>query len=214
MDEEQALPPTSGKNKKTIAEQADEARLRRELIQLESEELRLEETREATTLRKAERVQKARKVEMSQATLSTARRNANNLSQSCKHRQGGESGNIYKGKGPTALKVEKMPDGFTIRIRCLNCTLRLTSPFPPDGFKKQRKGESEDQRDARLKNFELRKKRFEKFYEMSQEAALTAESAQPMEPGTTFKILDEDGNQIYKPRPSDSYAMELEMNAA
>lgn len=211
MDEDQV---EAKKGKKTAGEQADELRLKREQVEFEAAELRLEETREATALRKAERGQKARKVEMSQATLSAARRNAKNLSRSCKHRQGGESGQIYKGKGPTALKVEKMPDGFTIRIRCLNCPLRLTSPFPPDGVKKQRKGESADQRDARLEQFEAQKARFEKFYEMSQENALTAEAAQPMEPGTTFKISDEDGNQIFKPRPSDSYAMEMEMNAA
>lgn len=214
MDEDQVSAQDTKKSKKTVAEQADEMRLRRELIELEAAELRLEETREATVLRKAERGQKARKVEMSQATLSAARRNAKNLSRACKHRQGGESGQIYKGKGPTALKVEKMPDGFTVRIRCLNCPLRLTSPLPSNGVRKQRKGESEAQRDARLKTFEAQTERFQKFYEMSQEDALTAEAAQPMEPGTTFKISDEDGNQIFKARPSDSYAMEMEMNAA
>jgi hypothetical protein len=198
----------------TTAQLADEARLKRELIQLEAEELNLEETREASAHRKAERGQKARKVQMSQATLATARVNARNLSAACKHRQGGESGQIYKGKGPTALKVEKMPDGFTVRIRCLNCPLRITSPFPPDGSKKLKRGETTEDRAARLAKFNEDKARFQKFYETSQEDALTSEAAQPMEPGTTFKFTDEDGTQIFKPRPSDRYAMEIEMNAA
>lgn len=194
---------------KTKAELADEARLKRELVQLEREELELEETREATAQRKAERGQKARKVEMSQATLQKARENAHHLAKACAHRQGGQNGNLYKGKGPTALKVEKHPDGFTIKIRCLNCPLRVTSPFPPNGSKKLKQGETPADRDVRVAKFKEDKERFDRLYEMSQEDALSAEAAQAMESGMTFKFLDDDGNQIYKPRPSDTYAMEM-----
>jgi hypothetical protein len=194
----------------TAAEQADTARLKRELILLEQAELELENVREQTIERKAQKEHKVRRNKLSQAGLAEAVRASRELTNICRHRQGGQNGQVYKGKGlATSLKVEKMPDGFTIRIRCLNCPLRVTSPIPSNASKKLKKGETVEERNARLLKFAADKERFEKFYEMSQEGALTSEAAQPMECGTTFKFLDEDGAQIYKPRPSDSYAMEI-----
>lgn len=194
--------------KKTTAELADEARLKRELIQLESEELRLEETREATAQRKGERARVVLTRQQIESAAKQAIGDRRRLHKACKHKQGSQNGQVYNGKRLTALKVEKMPDGFTIRIRCLACRMQVSSPFPPDGFKKQRPGESVAERDARLVKFDEAKKEFMKLYEASQDDVLTAEAAQPMEPGTTFKFTDANGNQIYKPRPSDSYAVE------
>lgn len=193
--------------KKTAAQQADEIRLKRELIQLEAEELNLEETRQASAERKALSSYKARQRNLRQANTQSQVQAARKLANLCSHRQGGQNGDMYKGKGPTALKVEKHPDGFTLQIRCLACPLKIVSPIPSDASKKLKKGELAEERQARLEKFAEDKARFDKYYAMSQEDALTTDAAAAMECGTTFKVTDEDGNQIYKPRPSDSYAM-------
>lgn len=192
---------------KTAAEQADDIRLRRELILLEKEELELEEVRETTAQRKAQKAQKAQKHKMSQQTLAVARNDARNLANACRHRQGGENGNIYKGKGPTSLKVEKMPDGFTVVVHCLNCPLWVTNPIPSDASKKMKPDETAKERDARLVKYAADKAQFDELYRISQDRVLTNTAAQPLECGTTFKVINEEGMQIFKRRPSDSYAI-------
>lgn len=194
---------------KTTAQLADETRLRREQIQLESEELKLEQTRQETEERKAQIAYKGRQRTLRQNQALLSAKAAQKLAKVCSHRQGGQNGDMFKGKGPTALKVEKMPDGFTVRIRCLCCPLRITSPLPSDASKKQKRGETAADRDARLEKFAADRERFDRYYAISQEDALTGEAGAPMECGTTFKVTDDDGNQIFKPRPSDSYAVEM-----
>lgn len=194
---------------KSAAQLADEARLKRELIQLEAAELDLEQTRQSSEERKAQNADTVRKRTMRQNQALNQARSAQKLAKVCSHRQGGQNGDMFKGKGPTALKVEKMPDGFTVRIRCLACPLRITSPLPSDASKKLKRGETNDERAARLDKFAKDRERFDRYYAISQEDALTGEAGAPMECGTTFKVTDEDGNQIFKPRPSDSYAVEM-----
>jgi hypothetical protein len=194
---------------KTTGQLADEARLRREQIELEAAELRLEDTRQASEERKAQNAYRLRQRTLRQNQALNQARSAQKLSKVCSHRQGGQNGDMFKGKGPTALKVEKMPDGFTVRIRCLCCPLRVTSPIPSDASKKLKRGEAQEERTTRLEKFAADKARFDKYYAISQEDALTGEAGAPMECGTTFKVTDDDGNQIYKPRPSDSYAIEV-----
>lgn len=196
-------------DQKTTAQLADETRLRREQIQLEAAELQLEETRQATTERRAQMEYKSRQSRLRQSQATNQAKQQNRLASLCSHRQGGQNGDMYKGKGPTALKVEKHPDGFTVRVHCLACPFEAFSPIPSNAGKKRKPGESEDQRKDRLEKFAADKAKFDKYYAISQEDALTGEAGSPMECGTTFKVTDEDGNQIYRPRPSDSYAVEM-----
>lgn len=192
---------------KTAGEEADEVRLNREKLMLRKEELELKRVTKQVAEEEAQDAYKGRQQRLRQANTQNQVRAAKKLTSLCSHRQGGQNGDMYKGKGPTALKIEKHPDGFTWQIRCLACPLKVVSPIPSNASKKLKKGELPDERAARLLKFDEDKALFDKYYAISQEEALTNDASSPMECGTTFKVTDEDGNQIYKPRPSDGYAM-------
>lgn len=194
---------------KTVARLADDARLKRELVELERAELDLADTRETNEIRRGQRVQKVLLSAKQQEQFKAHRQKLEQMANACRHRQGGEAGNPYRGKGPTALKVEKMPDGFTVCIHCLVCPLQLFSPHPQDMSKKRRKDETEEARDTRVAKYYAEKEVFDKLYESSQEDALSAEAAQPMEPGMNFTVRDLEGNIIQKRRPSDDYATSM-----
>lgn len=198
---------------KTAAEQAEELKLEtakmeneRARIGLETDQLNLEEARESVMQRKAQKRQKIRLTEQTQEQYKTHRGKLEKIAGYCRHRQGGEGGNPYKGKGPTALKVEKMPDGFTLCVRCLVCPLQVFSPFPPDRSENCRKGETQKECDARVAKFHKDFKVFARYLEKAEEDALSADAAQPMDAGVKFTVRDQDGNIVQKPRPSDGYA--------
>jgi ferredoxin-like protein FixX len=198
----------------TAGEQADALRLERERLMLEKETLELDKVREEVADRTAQKEYRTRKSRLRQSDARNVARRAANVAKACSHRQGGQNGDMLKGKGPTALKVEKHPDGFTIKIRCLCCPLRVTNPIPSNASKKIKRGENAEMRDERVAQFARDKALFDKLYEQSQENALSVEASAAMECGTTFKVTDEDGNQIFKPRPSDGYANEMAVMAA
>lgn len=126
--------------------------------------------------------------------------------QRCNHRQGGTPKNPLKGKGPTALKIATMPDGFTKLIMCsAGCNLRAFSPHPQDGAKKPHPGESNEERNARLAKFKKDTAEWERLQAMAEDG-LTEESVQPMECGVTMSVFDGDGMPVYPRRPCDSYA--------
>lgn len=198
---------------KTAAEQAEELKLEtakmeneRARIGLETDQLNLEEARESVAQRKAQKRQRIRLTEQTQEQCEIHRVKLEKIAGYCRHRQGGEGGNPYKGKGPTALKVEKMPDGFTLCVRCLVCPLQLFSPFPPDRSETIRKGETAQERDARVGKYHKDFAKFGKYLEKAEEDALSADAAQSMDAGVKFTVRDQDGNIVQKRRPSDSYA--------
>jgi hypothetical protein len=185
---------------------------KRDLILLRQAELQLEQIEEETIERAAQKAHKKRNVALVQATINDNVRQWRRTAAICRHKQGGQNGKVLEGKSnATALKVEKYPDGSYL-IRCLSCPLRVMSPFPPDGMKKLREGETVKQRDTRLAKYEAAKVRFVELFKESQESALSSEAAQPLVCGADWQFFDSEGTQIYKPRPTDAdprYAPEI-----
>jgi hypothetical protein len=176
-----------------------------EKVQLETAQLQLEEQKERNERFKAEKADKSRKNAQRQQQLKSDRANREKISAQCKHRQGGTPANPYNGKGATSLNVAKLPDGFTKVIMCTVCRLRCFTPHPADGSKKQRKGESADQREMRVEKYLAAKETYERLLEQSKDT-LTEEAAQEMDCGTYITLVNEDGANVLPRRPCDSYA--------
>jgi len=200
---------TTTQSEKTTAQMADEMRLRREQIEMEAAELRLEETREQVMQRKQEKKVAKLRFEQSQEQIRDAIRQRKSRFRQCAHRQGGQGRDMLEGRGPTALKEEIMPDGFTKRIRCLVCRFKISSPLPSNKSTKLKPGETEEQRDIRVAKYWEDLKVFEALEKECHQNNLSKDASSPMHPGTTFTVTDGDGMQIFRPRPSDSYALEI-----
>lgn len=177
-------------------------------IAVETAQLNLEEAKQRNAMFKAKAENKSRFNAQRQAQLGIDRNGRIQLAARCNHRQGATPKNPLKGKGPTSLNVVKMPDGFTLMIMCSICRLRAFSPFPPNQSPKRRKGETQDQADARVEKFHADKKRFDELLEQSQDG-LTPEATEHMDCGVKIKVTDADGMPVYRPRPCDSYAMQF-----
>lgn len=187
--------------KQSAAEmQAELARL-----QLEEAQLRLEETRERIAAAKSDKQQKARRNAQRQTELRTDRTNQRMRESVCSHRQGGSPDKPHKGKGPTALRVQNMPDGFTKRIACPLCRLTVFSPHPGNQSRKLKPGETAADRDARVKKYQADVAAFDELYEKSRDG-LSGDDVQEMHCGVTIEVINRDGEVVYPKRPCDSYA--------
>jgi hypothetical protein len=187
-----------------MANQDDELRE----IQLQTARLTLEEARDRIAVNTAKKAQKARMNAQRQGQLRIDNAGRREVARLCSHRQGATPKNPLKGKGPTALNVIKMPDGFTIMIQCSICRLNLYSPFPGNMSQKVKAGETKDDMKHRVEKFHADKKFFDLMLEKATEG-LTEESTQAMDCGVKIRVTDADGMPVYRPRPSDSYALQF-----
>jgi hypothetical protein len=190
---------------KSIQQQIAEA-------QLEREQILLEQTREQSAAYKAGKFQKARVNAQRQEQLAIDVRNRRAVSKQCNHRQGGTTRNPYKGKGKTSLNRVLLPDGFSKLIMCSICRLRLFSPFPLNKTPRPKRTatgvETSAQAAARVRKFHEDEKQFNKLWEDAEDS-LTPEASQVMHCGVTFTVTDPDGMPIMKPRPCDTYALQM-----
>lgn len=183
-------------------------------IALETAQLNLQEAREGNARRIAMRAVKERNNAQRQSQLRIETNGRRMLAKNCSHRQAGTPAKPYKGKGPTALRVQKMPDGFTLRLCCEICRMVHFSPYPPNQSKKPRRlvklnrMETAEEVKVRVAKYWTDKAAFDELVEKSTEG-LTEDSTRPMDCGTTLTITNEDGNQVFRPRPSDSYSVQF-----
>ena len=184
---------------------ADEIRAEILNIELETRLLDLDEARENNQRRLALKADNSRKNAQRQKQLASDVATRNSIAAQCKHRQGASPSNPYNGKGATALNVARMPDGFTKLIMCSVCKLRVFSPHPANQSEKQKPGETQADRNQRVKKYKRDVERFKELLDMSKDT-LTEESSQEMDCGVTISITDSDGIPVLPRRPCDSYA--------
>lgn len=177
-------------------------------VQLEQAEMQLEQTRESVEAWKNQKEELSRRNAQRQKQLKMDINERASQAKGCTHRQGGSFGNPTGGKGPSALTTVILPDERVL-IMCSICPMRVFSPFPGNGARRQRRGESKEAAEARVARYQQEVAEFEA---LSAEARdkLTEEAAQPMHCGKTFRFLDGDGNQVQMPAPCDSYAQGLD----
>lgn len=186
-----------------MADKDMQARL--DAIALRTAEINLERAEQEAAEYEAKKAQSSRQKAQRQAQFRTDLRGKASLTKRCNHRQGGTPKNPYKGNGDTALKVVKMPDGFTTMIMCVTCPLRVFSPHPKNQSKKRRQGESEAQMEKRVDKYFADKTAFDALMEKSQDS-ISADFTQPMDCGITIDRTTEDGDPVYGRRPCDTYA--------
>ena len=186
----------------------EEVQARLAQIQLDKAELELEQTRENVNRWKAEKEERSRRNAQRQTQLRIDINERASNARICSHRQGGSFTNLRGGKGPSALSTVILPDERTL-IMCAICPLRVFSPFPGDGARKPRRGETKEQAEARVAKYQQDVEEFESLAALARDK-LTEEAARPMHCGKTFKFLDGDGNQVQMPAPCDSYAQGLD----
>lgn len=186
----------------------EQVRLRTAEVQLEQAEMELEKTREDVEQWKSAREDRSRRNKQRQGQLRSDLNSRASNARDCTHRQGGSFNKPNGGKGPSALTISILPDEREL-IMCSICPLRVFSPFPGDGSRRLRKGETKEQMEARVARHEEAKKEFEALREHARDK-LTDEASRPMHCGKTFKFLDGEGNQVQVPAPCDGYAQGLD----
>lgn len=195
-----------------------EAEIRAELaqVQLEEAQLKLEETRENVAKTKAQKEERSRLNMQRQAQLSSEVTSRYRATRKCNHRQGATPKRPGRGKGPSALNVVRMPDGFTRLVMCsAGCRLRFFSPHPRNAAKgfleiydrsvrKQRK-ETQAERRMRLRQYRADDKEFKRLMKMIDDHSLTDEAASEMDCGNVIETTDPTtGNRTLRDRPCDS----------
>jgi hypothetical protein len=178
-------------------------------VNLEQAKMKLEQTRDEVDQWKATRDQRARTNAQRQSQLRVDCEEVARTARICTHRQGGSPGNIYGGKGQSALNIALLPDAHTQLITCVICRLRVFSPNERDMAKNPRPGESREQAAARVAKYHADRKTFDELLEHAADK-LTPEAAAPMHCGKTFTFMDGDGREVLRPRPCDSYAQGLD----
>lgn len=192
---------------KTPEDPAAAAELDAELkrVQLETAQLQLDEQREKNHTLKAQKAEKSRQNQARQTQLRSEVETRASITRKCRHRQGGTPKNPYNGKGPTALNIATMPDGFTKLIMCGICRLRIFTPHPRDASKKPKGNETAAEAKNRVERYNEDLERYNELLEMAKDN-LTEEGAQEMDCGTTIVLRDEDGREVLPIRPCDTYA--------
>jgi len=181
----------------------ESVRLRTAEIQLAQAEMQYEQTKQTVEAWKNEQAARSRRNAQRQGQLRMDVNERAGKARGCSHRQGGSFKNPYGGKGASALTVTILPDERQL-IMCSICPLRVFSPFPGDGSRKVRKGETREQAEARVAAYEAAVVDFEKLLEQSKDK-LTEEASAPMHCGKTFQFRDGEGNQVQVPAPCDTY---------
>lgn len=186
----------------------ESVKLRTAQILLEKAEMEMEQTRELVDRWKTEREERSRRNASRQKQLASDINERAGQARGCTHRQGGSLRSPYSGKGPSALNTVIMPDERVL-VMCSICPLRVFSPYPADGSRKPRRGETPERVEARVQKFQADTAEFEKLLELARDK-LTEEAATPMHCGKTFQFRDADGNQVQVPAPCDRYAQGLD----
>jgi hypothetical protein len=186
----------------------EQVRLRTAEIQLKQAEMQLEQTEDTVAQWKNDREQKARRNKQRQGQLKIDINEKAGQARGCTHRQGGSLRQPYKGKGPSSLQIVIMPDEREL-IMCSICPLRVFSPFPGDGSRRKRAGETQGQADHRVEKYADDLAEFNALKELASDK-LTEEAASAMHCGKTFKFQDNEGNQVQVPAPCDSYSQGLD----
>lgn len=195
-----------------------EAEIRADLaqVQLEEAQLRLEQTREDVAKTKAKKFEQSRLNAQRQSQLSSEVTSRYRATRKCNHRQGATPKRPGRGKGPSALNVVKMPDGFTRLIMCsAGCRLRFFSPHPRNaakGFleiydreKNAKRKETQQERRTRLRQYHADDREHKRLIKMIEEHSLTDESATEMDCGNVIETIDgETGQRTLRDRPCDS----------
>lgn len=180
----------------------NQIKIRTAEIQLQRAEMELEQTEQSVAQFKADKEARSRRNAQRQTQLRIDINEKAATARRCTHRQGGSLKNPYGGKGPSALQLVILPDEREL-IMCAVCPMRVFSPFPGDGARRPRKGETEKEAEARVQKYARDLADFEALREESNNK-LTEDGA--MHCGKTFKFLDGDGNQVQVPAPCDRYA--------
>lgn len=194
-------------SKMTDAELDAEAK-RQHLIQmrLQTDRLILQNQQDIAT-----KASRERQTQQRQSQLRGEAQNKVKMRTLCNHRVGNTMKNRLKGDGKTALKVVKMPDGFTIKVHCMNCIAEWWSPMPTNKspkakfLKKLGRKETADEVKARIAKYEVDLAEFNAIYERAQDS-LSEEQSTAMSPGVIMRVTDSDGLPVYRERPCDSYA--------
>lgn len=174
-------------------------------VQLETARLQLDEQRDRNEHLKATKAEKSRRNMERQKQLRAEVSTRTQISNKCKHRQGGTPKNPLNGKGPTALNIAMMPDGFTKLIMCSVCRLRVFTPHPRNQSTKPRDGETAAQAKNRAGQYQDDLEYYNRLMEMAKDN-LTEEGAQEMDCGTTIVLRDDEGREVLPTRPCDTYA--------
>jgi hypothetical protein len=188
---------------KALRKRILEARAKKAEMDLELTERRVRKHEETEHVRKIQNAQR-------QSNLRSIANGKANTALNCSHRQGATPKNRFKGKGPSALVVSNMPDGFTKYVMCTICPLRVYSPHPQDKDPKPRKNlqtgrmETAAEAKARVEQWKKDTREFKKLLAHSQDK-LTEEASQEMECGVTMEVTNHEGLRVYKRRPSDFY---------
>lgn len=190
-----------------VEQQLDDLHRQIAQAQLDKARMELELTNEQVAQFKAGRESRSRQNKQRQAQLQKDRLEVARAANDCSHRQGGSAGRqgTPHGKGQSALTIAKMPDDRTELIMCAICRLRVFTPDPRRGSKRAQEGETAADVKARLAEYQNDVKEFSALKTLQLDK-LTAEAAQPMDCGLTFRFVDEDGREVLVPRPCDAYA--------
>lgn len=189
-------------------------------IALETAQLNLDEARDANAKRIAEKKIRERVFAERQRGMKSAAKTRAELSARCLHNQGGPMNNPYESDGKSALGVLKMPDGWTLMIKCPICrgewftphtNYMRKEPFParyhmPGGVILE---VAETKRAAEIRVAKYHKD-VEEFNRLLKEAKrkLTPEAAQVMDCGTTHQLINmETGQEVRAWRACDASAM-------
>lgn len=197
------------KTAEQIRSELDAINLEAAQVELERSRLNLEKTREEVAEWKASREQRSRHNSQRQQQLASDREEVARTARNCSHKQGGSPGNIYGGKGQSALNIIEMPDSHTQLITCSICRLRVFSPNERDMARNPRPGETREQAGARVAKYHTDRENFDKLLEDAKNK-LTPEAAAPMHCGVTFRFMDGEGREVLMPRPCDGYAQGLD----
>ena len=187
-----------------VREEAERQNLTQMLLQ--TDRLKLQNQQDLSQARATER----KKLEM-QNQLRGQAQNKLAMRKLCNHRVGNTVKNRLKGNGTTALKIVKMPDGFTTKVHCMNCPAEWWSPMPtnqspkPKMLKNEGRLETKAEVQARIEKYLADKAEFDAILEMAQDN-LSEEQSTPMSPGVIMRVTDADGLPVYRERPCDSYA--------
>lgn len=186
----------------------EQVRLRTAEVQLKQAEMQLEQTEEQVAQWRNDREQRGRRNKQRQTQLKLDVNEKAGQARGCTHRQGGSLRKPFGGKGPSSLQLVILPDEREL-IMCAICPLRVFSPFPGDGSKRRRKGESAEQAEARSAMYASEVEEFNRLKAHASDK-LTEEAGSAMHCGKTFKFLDGEGNQVQMPAPCDSYAQGID----
>jgi len=184
-------------------EQAEDLDLELKRTQLAEAKLRLELTKRNLEEFEAAERERERNKRQTQFQLETETQNLRTTQEQCLHKQGAPCRRPLKGTKESALRLIKLPDGFSMVIHCPICRMKVFSPHPDDRLTARREGETEAQMQARIAKFEADTARFRELLAVVESIEVGGDAVE-LDTGTevTFRNA-RTGNPIYPRRAWD-----------